>query len=1128
MKKTIKSLLLSAVAMVLTLSAYAQVTTSALGGKVTDAQGAVVGAAVIATHTPSGTQYFSVTDKDGQYRINSIVPGGPYTIKVEMLGYASLTITDVIAPLAETFIADATLKEEAIGLEAATVSADASTSGMNIHRSGASTTISERTKDNMPSVSRSMNDILALTPQASSTSSGLAVGGGNYRGSTVTVDGAAFNNMFGIGQNLPAGGTPISLDALEQISVNVTPYDVRQSGFQGGAINAVTKSGSNEWHASVYDYYTSAGLRGYKVDGKEVGFSPAFENTIGVTVGGPIVKNKLFFFVNAEYTPQASAGPTTKARPNEEEAWGKGTTYNRPTESKLNEITKFLQDNCGYNPGRYQDYSLKTPAYKVLARIDWNINQNNKFNIRFSHTSSKYSSAASNSTSPIGSNFYSYGNTTWGTTEAKADVNYNKNNEGRKSPYTIPFENTRYYQTQNYTSLAAELNTRFADGKGTNTARVAWSHQYEPRSYDGGVFPTVDILESYDEGKTACYTTFGLDPFTYNNLRDVQAVTVTDEISYQAGKNTIIAGLQYEYNNVVNGFQQCGNALYVYDTWEHFTQDVLNPTAESAPVGFMITHANSGDGTGKSNAAFDFHNASAYVQDEVAFSDNFKLTAGIRFEMPFYKFLNDNENKDFTAVATANPNSSFANLKTSDLPCARLSVAPRVGFNWDITKGARKVILRGGTGLYTGRIPNVWLVSAVGNANTLQYQYIAADNAVNGNTQHFQKDRSAIINTLWNGSFEPKALSAPTSTTILAKDLRMPTSWKSSLALDVVLPGDIKGTVEGIYSYNIDEVYASLLGYKQDGAVWLPGEPETRQKWVSEGVKNNVKEVEGKMVGTGKAMSGYYAHNVTGMHGWYYSVSAQLSKSFKNGIDLMAAYTHSDARVLSDANSDQVSGFAGIYNKNGNNAPELGYSSYTAPDRVIANASWTIKEGKYTATKLSIFYEGYNLGYNSSGYSNSRFSYCINNVSISDNGSLYGQTLYIPTEEQLKNMPFTSDENKQAYAEFLATDKYCKNHRGEYALRNCCVAPWLNRINARVAQDFYFDIAGKKQNVEVGVDFKNIANMFNSKWGILKQLSTETIMTYKDSKYTFTAPTWTAYNSTASTWQMLLSIKYKF
>jgi len=1097
------------------------VTTSAISGKVSDAQGAVVGAAIIATHTPSGTQYYSVTDKDGQYRINSIVPGGPYTIKVEMLGYSSLTITDVIAPLAETFIADATLKEEAIGLEAATVSAEASTSGMNIHRSGASTTISERTKDNMPSVSRSMNDILALTPQASSTTSGLAIGGGNYRGSTVTVDGAAFNNMFGIGQNLPAGGTPISLDALEQISVNVTPYDVRQSGFTGGAINAVTKSGSNEWHASVYDYYTSAGLRGYKVNGEEVGFSPSFENTIGVTLGGPIVKNKLFFFINAEYTPQAQAGPTTKARPDEQTAWGKGTTYNRPTESKLNEIAQFLQENCGYNPGRYQDYSLKTPAYKVLARIDWNINQNNKFNIRFSHTSTKSSSAASNSTSPIGSKF------------SDKSIIYDKSADGRKSQYTIPFENTRYYQTQNYTSLAAELNTRFADGKGTNTARVAWSHQYEPRSYDGGVFPTVDILDNSEHtstggSNTACYTTFGLDPFTYNNLRDVTALTITDEISYQAGKNTIIAGLQYEYNSVANGFMQCGNGLFVYDTWEHFTQDVLNPTAESAPVGFMITHANSGDGTGACNAAFNFHNASAYVQDEITFSDNFKLTAGIRFEMPFYNFPNDNENKDFTAVANAYPNSSFANLKTSDLPKARLNVAPRVGFNWDITKGERKVILRGGTGLYTGRIPNVWLVSAVGNANTLQYQFIDANNAKSANPQHFQKDRSDIINTLWGGKFEPKALTAPTATTILANDLRMPTSWKSSLALDVVLPGDIKGTVEGIYSYNFDEVYASLLGYKQEGAVQLPGEPETRQNWVSEGVKNNVKEVEGKMVGTGSTMGGYYAHNVTGLNGWYYSVTAQLSKSFKNGIDLMAAYTHADARVLSDANADQVSGFATIINKNGNNAPELGYSGYTAPNRVIANASWTIKEGRFLATKLAIFYEGYNLAYNASGYSASRFSYCMNNVSITGNGSLSQQTIYIPTEEQLANMPFSSEENKTAYAEFLATDKYTKNHRGEYALRNCCVAPWLNRFNARVAQDFYFDIAKKRQNVEVGVDFKNIANLFNNNWGTLKQLKSETILTYKDNKYTFTAPTWVNYNGTASTWQILLSVKYKF
>ena len=301
-------------AVVSIVCAFAQVTTSSISGQISDNEGVVAGAAVVAVHTPSGTTYYSTTNGNGTYRINAVVSGGPYSVKVEMLGYRPVEYTGVYAPLGEVVTIDAKLEVEAFGLDAAVFTADGANSGMNINRAGVGTSISAKTMNSMPTVSRSMNDVMKLTPQASSTTSGLAIGGGNYRSSYVTVDGAAFNNAFGIGSNLPASGSPISLDALEQMSVNVTPFDVRHSGFTGGAINAVTKSGSNEWHASVYNYYNSNYLKGNKVAGTEVEVNKSLNNTTGFTVGGPIVKNKLFFFANFEYSADVVPGSSYRVR----------------------------------------------------------------------------------------------------------------------------------------------------------------------------------------------------------------------------------------------------------------------------------------------------------------------------------------------------------------------------------------------------------------------------------------------------------------------------------------------------------------------------------------------------------------------------------------------------------------------------------------------------------------------------------------------------------------------------------------------------------------------------------------------------------------------------------------------
>ena len=1103
--RIIKSLLLAATLLLAGIVTNAQVTTSGISGRVSDKRGPVAGATVIATYSPTGSAYYTVTNEAGNYRISGIAPGGPYNVSIEMLGYRSVENRNVYAPLGETVTVNASLEDEALNLDAVVFVADGNDSGMNIKRSGAGTSVSLRTMQALPSINRSMNDVMKLTPQASTTSNGLAVGGGNYRSSYVTVDGAAFNNAFGIGGNLPAGGSPISLDALEQMSVNITPFDVRHSGFTGGAINAVTKSGTNEWHASVYDYYTSDKVRGFKVEGEDLNKTDFLNNTVGITVGGPIVRNRLFFFVNAEYTADTVPGSSkvvSTASGRVDPAFVPNKDVVRPTETFMNEVLRTLNDRYGYNPGRYQGYSLSTPDYKVMARLDWVVNNDNRLNLRFSHTHNFDSNSPSSSVNPINPN------------------PYDRNTYGRTSTYAQFFESSRYYQEQNFTSVAAELNSRLFNGNGANMFRVTWSHQNEPRSFVGGNFPTVDILENYvdTEGNSnkAVLTSFGPDPFTYGNLRDVHTVVATEELSFIAGKNNFLAGLQYEFDNTKNGYMQGGLGYYVYNSWEDFL-------AEGKPSAFAITHSNRDD-LAQVYPSFNYHQASAYVQDEIDFSDYFKLTIGLRAELPLYPTIAGNENKEFLALAAGSQ--SMKGLSTADMPGTRVNISPRLGFNWDILKN-RKLVLRGGSGVYTGRIPFVWIVSVAGNSNCLQAQFIDTDGS-NPNTPTFHANTEDILKDIYGGAFKAQDLAAPGGATILDKNLSMPTVWKSSLALDATLPGEVKASVEGIFNYDLNAVAALRLGYVEDDGIQLPGEPGKRTHFKSEGIKSSMNS----------SVAPYFLTNVNDVHGTYYSVTASLRKDFNCGLSLMAAYTRSDAKSIQEGYGDQVSSLfaGGNYSVNGSNRPELGHSAFVSPNRVIANISYKIQEGRHLATTLGLFYEGFNHCF-VGNYSYTRYSYTmgvrsgkyVNPVS-NEGGSL--NLMYIPTDAELAQMTFKDEANKAAFKEFIESDDYLSSHRGEYSERGAKVAPWQHRFNLKVAQDIIVDIAGKPTTLQVGADLNNAANLFNSNWGLTKQVSSENVLEISKADasgiYTFNAPVVKNYRSTFNTWQLLLSAKLFF
>lgn len=1089
-------------------TAMAQITTSSVSGKITANGEDVIGATIKAVHQPSGTVYRAVTNIDGRYSIQGMRPGGPYVLEVTYVGYKNKQVKGISLSLGQNTVLNETLSEDAAQLEDVVIVADRN-NNMRTDRAGATTSINADQIEAVPTVSRSMNDLLKLTPQGANVGSGFSVGGGNYRQSYVTVDGAAFNNAFGIGGNLPGNGSPISLDALDQISVSSSPYDVRLSGFTGGAISAVTKSGTNQFKGTAYMYTTNSHLRGNKVSDYELNRLQSHSTTWGASFGGPIIKDKLFFFANGEYQSNISAGPSGTARVNASDEWSPSSgTVHRPLQSDMDNMLSFLNKTYGYNPGRYQGYSLDTPSYKFLARIDWNINENNKLNFRFSKSHDKDSSSPSSSTTPFKDSVIYPGG---------EDATGGKSQSGRTANSGLYFESARYYQEKNFTSFAAEWNSKW--GGVNNVLRATYSYQDEPRTYVGGMFPTVDILKN-----GSYYMGFGPDPFTEGNLRQVKTFVATDEATWSMGIQNFTAGLQYETNKATNGFGAASAGYYVFESMDDFMKG-------KAPRSYGVTFPM--DGSSQFQATMKYNQFSAYVQDQVNFSDRFRLTAGLRFELPIYPELENCYNKAFAALKYKDNAGNEHSYSTDQLPDAPLTVSPRVGFNWDIL-GNHKLVLRGGTGYFVGRLPFVWLVSAVSNAGCGQYTYYyntPSDKSANYLMDKFYASRDEQVKVLQQQGLavNREDAAAPSSPTIIDKDLKMNATWKTSLALDAKLPYDVDFSLEGIYSREFNPATVINLSRYWDGKT-VKLAPGDERHYFSQSNKNNP-----------------YMITNAGHKAYYYSITASLAKKFDFGLNLSASYTYSKAKSYGDGVGDQVSSayYNNRYSVNGNNDMELGYGTFVAPNRLLISASYKKDYGKNFGSEVGLIYEGMNMGY-ADGYSCTRYTYQLTSNVVGDYGS--NGLVYIPASREALNEwnfkdngSYTAEQQKDDFWAYINQDDYLKNHKGEYAERGGAVMPWHHQLDFKFNQNFYLNVAGQKNTLQFGVDIKNLANLLNNSWGLYKTVNNTKLLKYTAGKngaqgsFQFQkngknvlSKTYTNNTSFNSTYSIQFSIRYIF
>ena len=1048
MKQSIKCLIAVFAAMVMGVSAFSQVTTSSLSGHVYDAAGNVEGAAVVAVHAPSGTEYYAVTDKSGNYRIHNMRVGGPYVVTVELLGFAKVRATDIMLRLGETFIWDVELKEEAIALDGVVFSAAAENSVLTSEKVGTSANFTRRELTNLPTASRTINDMVKLTPQ----SNGMSFGGRDNRFNNFSVDGAGFNNNFGLDSDLPGGQSgPISFDAIEEISVSIAPYDVRQSRFTGAAINAVTKSGTNHFDGGVYTYQKFKGMNGTKVADEVVkGADELTSQTYGLSIGGPIIKNKLFFFVNAEYSPTVSPGPSWVPSVDGVSDAKKGIS--RTTIEDLETVRNYLIDKYSYDPGAYGKggwSSFNDFNYKILARIDWNINADHKLMLRYNDVKNSVMSLTNANSCPPG---------------LPRDKTVS-----RVGPQSIAFSKNFYRDNNNVRSIVAELNSRFSD-RVSNNLLISYNMISDDRDPQSELFPHVDIFKDNVQ-----YMSFGHELFSFNNAVINNTATITDNVTINLNNHTLTAGASFEYMFVKNSYIREGTSYYRYASVDDFLND-------RTPMGMGITYGYNGEEA--PGQKLNYGQLSAYVQDEWEVSRNFKLTYGVRFELPMYLDKDMMKNNRIYDIAQAN---KFAGgpWDTSSWPKSHLSINPRIGFNWDVL-GDRSLQLRGGTGLFTGVNPFVWFTNQAGSAAFVQSPEISISDFTKYPGMKFYTDYKDLLSAYpkqFPNTPDPDYLADEATVCLVDKNFKFPQVWRSNLAVDVKLPWNMVFTAEALFTRDVYGVKQVNLNQpeptgKMFGAdnrsVWDASKVSTT---VGKGVPAVTKDLAAAMLFTNTDKKGYSAQ-----------VTAQLTKNFSYGFSGSVAYTYSHVRDLTaNPGSAAYSAWTSSTAVNSLNDEVLSYSNFSTPHRVIASLSYRLEYAKNFATTFSLFYQGAHRG---------RISY-VYNGDVNGDGQA-SDLMYIPkdpSEIEFVDLIYkdksgtetflaTADDQKAAFFEYVDNNEYLKSHKGKYVERFGGLQNWVNIIDFKILQDLWTNFGtDNRYSLQLSLDILNVGNLLNNSWG---------------------------------------------
>ncbi|MBR0115925.1 MAG: TonB-dependent receptor [Prevotella sp.] len=1101
--------------LVLVTGVQGQITTSALSGRVTmqETNETVIGATVQAVHTPSGTRYAAVTNIDGLFAIQGMRTGGPYEVTVSYIGYQTKTVKGITLALGETYNLNVILSEDANELSEVVVSGRASK--FAAEKTGASTNINNAQIVNLPTVSRSITDVTRLSPYGGN---GMSFAGADGRTANFTIDGANFNNNFGLSDKLPGGGNPVSLDAIEELQVVISPYDVRQTNFIGGGVNAITKSGTNTFKGSAYIYHRNENLRGDVVNGVTLPTAREKDRqtTYGLSLGGPIIKNKLFFFVNGEIinTPTISS----PWRGSENGVEDVARSLSRTTLADLRTISDFVSNKYGYDTGSWTSFPADEKNYKLLARLDWNINDKHHLALRYNYTK----------------------NTIWNAPNATSMDGGTRMAGARMSQYSMSFANSMYSMDNLVHSWSLDLNSRLTDNL-SNQFLATISKLDDIRDTNSSEFPFIDILDGGDNN----YMALGYELFTWNNAVHNTIWNIKDDVTYYMGKHKFMAGLTFEHQMADNQYMRNGTGYYRYNSMEDFMNG-------AAPEIVCLTYGY--DGESKPAARVQFNRAGIYAQDDWTVNDKLKITYGLRVDGLFF------DNSDLmTNKAIYDLDYDGRHIDTGKWPGSSITLSPRFGFTYDVF-GDKSLKIRGGSGLFSGRLPLVFFTNMPTNGGLVQYQaqlngktkvwdgksnsatkgfenYSGAYTTdANGNryidmsqfagglvTENGKATIAALQNKLFAMGYPshvtPEMGTVPSSISAVDPDFKMPQVWKTSIAVDYQIPVNFPFTVtlEGIFNKKIHDNCIS------DWAI-----PSVGGFARFNGVDNRPIFPAGFRTGT----KAFVLENTSKGYGW--SANVTLTAQPFEWLNLMAAYTHTVSKeVTGMPGSAAESAFTYVPTVEGPNNIKLHNSQYVTPDRFVANATIHDKSGNH----YSLIYETWRGGYN--------YSYMMVNDMNSD-GYNY-DALYIPTDGEVANKQFrfVSEDDAQRFMAYVHKDDYLSSHQGEYAEPYSVYSPWVHRIDFAYKHDFKVNVGKTTHKLQLSMDIKNVLNLFDSSWGVSKTLNSEIgsearILKYEgvdaDGYATFSTPsaisgktkTWAPNYSVGQCWYASIGIRYIF
>ena len=1068
---------------------YAQETTAAISGIVKDKTGPMAGVTVVAVHGPTGTQYAISTRSDGRFNFPNVKIGGPYTVTANFIGYKAHTAAPFALTLGQNYRLDFDMSETNVELSEVVVRASQNKT-FNANHTGASDVITRSQIERMPTISRSLSDFTKLTPFANGASGSF--GGRNNLNNNITVNGASFNNTFGLAGSIggQTGAQPISIDAIDQIQVNLAPYDVRQGSFTGAGINTVTKSGTNAVTGSVYAYKQSAGLKGLKSGNVVLTKQPFDYGLQGFSFGAPLIKNKLFIFFDAEHERKSTPATTIVAgRPGLN-----GTNVSHAQASTLDSLKNFLSSKYGYNAGAYENYANHFAADRITTRFDYNINSRNTLNVNFFYLNA-------NKDAPVSNSGAANGNRQPGLT-------------------SLPFFSSGYNISNKLFSGIIELNSSFSNAT-SNKFQVGYTAMRDQRkSLGSGTFPLVDILN----GQGQSLTTFGYEPYTAFNKLNSDIVQLNDYFTTFLGSHEITLGTQNQFQSYKNGFAPSYYGAYVFNSISDFYASANKGVDNAASYKLQYGALSTDFPYGKiKNYQLGF-----FIQDKWKLRETFTLTYGLRLDIPIYEQTFTNN--------PAVPSLMFRNgiqVSTAQTPKTPLLFSPRIGFNWDVL-GDQTLQIRGGSGIFTGPPPQVWLSNQASN-NGVQFGSFS-NGPKKGDV--FSPDVNAYRPA-------PGAKNLPTgyNLAITDRNFKFPQVWRSDFGVDLKLPLNIVATGEAFYTKDINAIYVQNIDLPSAGTA-LPG-ADNRIRYTKSRIYDGTSMVNGKSV-YGPTLANPNITDAELMRntnkGYSYAASLKLERNVK-GLFTALMYTHSDSRSVNDGGSIAQSVWAYRPVSGDPNADVTSFSQYRLPTRILGIISYRKEYAKFMATSLGLTYE-----YLAGGGSSYTYSGDLNGDGVTSN-----DLIYVPRNQTemnfidvVKNKVITYSAGQEwiDFNKYIDQDPYLKTRRGKYAERNGLLNPYYGQTNLNLTQDFFLQSKhGKRNTLRFTADVFNFQNLVNKNWGVQKVPYTTGglvkfsgldasgkptfQMNYLDAtnKVPYTS---TFYNPGTTYWSMQLGIKYIF